>query len=127
VCDVLKLLVVAVVVSACGAPRLPGAPIPGKACTTEKPECSSADSVSICESGKWADYACPSNCSNNQTTRCDWAQAKVGEECPKSFEGAAMSCNAEGAGLIGCLDGVVAEMPMRCPVCVDQGWGFTCT
>ena len=120
------LVVVVLMGCACGSPRLPGAPIQGKACTTEKPECSSADSVSICEMGKWADYSCPSNCSNNQTTRCDWSQAKMGEACPKSFEGSAMFCNATGTGLVGCLDGGITEMPMRCPSCVVHAWGITC-
>jgi hypothetical protein len=121
----LRVLVI-VALAGCGPARLPGAPEPGKACDGQTPECSSVASISICESGKWADYGCPSSCSNAQATRCDWSKAQVGDECPASMEGLAVGCNATGTAGLGCRGGLIAETP--CPRCVvreDMG-SITC-
>lgn len=117
----MRLLAI-VVVMGCG---LPGAQPTGSGCTDEVPECFSDTRVSICEGGKWADYACPSRCSNNQPKVCDWSQAKVGEACPASFDGVGgVACNADGTALIGCRSGKWAEV--RCPYCRPGGGGFLC-
>lgn len=102
----LRALLVVVVVSGCGAMPFPGAPVAGTACgsTVTLPECVTAGEIAYCESGKWVEYACPSDCRNAQPNRCDWSKAKVGDACPAAMEG-------ERACPVVCTQGKFAACP----------------
>ena len=113
-----------VVMAGCGAGRLPGAPDVGATCASQEPECSSRATVAICEGGRWAEYECPSDCSNTQSRRCDWSKVTLGSECPASFGGGALACNAAGTAALSCRGGVVVET--TCPRCNRTDSGFDC-
>lgn len=110
-----KALLVAVVVMGCGPAPLPGAPTLGSSCVASaEPECITAASVGYCESGKWVEYACPSECRNAQSPRCDWGLSAPGDACPAAKEGAAFCGTSMRA--IRCISGkyVAEECPTAC-------------
>lgn len=98
------LLVVVVVMSACGPSPLPGAPKLGAACDamTDARECYTEASIAFCDGGKWAEYPCADRCSNAQSPKCELAVPTAGTACPASWDGAGM-CG--GDVLLLCTDG----------------------
>lgn len=115
-------LVVAVVASGCGTPRLPGAPVAGAACTATQAECVSADAVAYCYGGAWVEVACPGECRNEQSPRCDWSAVKVGDACIGN--GTGLVCGSDGNSVMMCADGGVVQR--GCDGCTNRGSHFGC-
>lgn len=111
-----KALVVIVALVGCGPARLPGAPGPGTPCAADSAaECTTDVDVAYCEAGKWAEYACPSECRNAQSPRCNWELSTLGDACPKSLSGTLGFC-ATALRMFRCDGGrfVATECPGGC-------------
>lgn len=94
-------LLIAVVMSGC---VFPNAPREGAKCMSAwSAECVNSNVIAYCEDDKWKDYACPSECRDLQTPRCNWLQAKEDDSCPKAFERFGF-CTAVGTAFM-CLGG----------------------
>lgn len=104
------LMLVAVVVSACGSSE-------GSPCSTPNAaECSGGKTLLVCEGSKWAGYPCPS-CSGG---KCDWKGAVSGDACPKVAETYG-TCTFDGR-LVGCFWSTTADagvfVESACSACV---------
>lgn len=96
-----NLLLVVLALSGC---VYPNAPREGAKCLARwTAECVSANVIAYCEEEKWVAYGCPSECRDLQAPRCDWVNAREGEQCPKSLEGQGF-CTAAGTAFM-CLTG----------------------
>jgi hypothetical protein len=120
----MRVILLAVVMLGCGPSRLPGPPVVGSACAAGSAgECTTSASVAYCEEGKWAEYACPSECRNAQEPRCNWELSGLGDTCPKSFEGSGFCATA--LRLFVCSEG--KYVARECPGgCAREGDVFSC-